>query len=142
MLRRLRQTFSRALVLALVLMVAIGAALPAWARTIAGPEAHVCHCETGSAHAHSHCACPVCFPELRDGNDDLQAGIPAMSGRCGKDDPGWRTLACAAVPTSGFVVSAQLARVDARPPPLMSDTQWLGPPDVPPPRSGRSSNAV
>lgn len=113
-------------------MVAVGAALPAWARTIAGPEAHVCHCETRGGHA--HCACPVCFPELKDGNDDLFAGVPSMSGRCGKDDPGWRTLACAGVPTSAFVVSPPLDHVTLSLAPPVFETQWVGPPDLRPPR--------
>lgn len=141
-LRRLRKTFSRALVLALVLMVAVGAALPAWARTIAGPQAHVCHCEKVSAHTHSHCACPICFPELRDANDDFQAGLPTISSRCGNDDPGWQTLACAGAPIRGFVVSPPLARLDPPPLVLMSNTQWLVPPNVPPPRSDRSSTTL
>lgn len=118
-------------------MVAVGAALPAWARTIAGPEAHVCHCETSGGHA--HCACPVCFPELKDANDDLVFGQPMVSSRCGKDDPGWRTLACAGVPTSGFVVAAPLARVEQVIAPPMSETQWVGPPDLPPPRTTLST---
>lgn len=119
-------------------MVAVGAAMPAWARTIAGPAAHVCHCETRGGHA--HCACPVCFPELKDGNDDLVAGQPVLSGRCGKDDPGWRTLACAGVPTSGFVVAAPLAGIERVLSPPMSETQWVGPPDLPPPRTTLSTS--
>ncbi|MBS2012919.1 MAG: hypothetical protein JST00_08535 [Deltaproteobacteria bacterium] len=137
MLRRIRQTFSRALVVALVLMVAVGAALPAWARTIAGPEAHVCHCETRGGHA--HCACPICFPELKDANDDLVTGVPAMSSRCGKDDPGFRTFACAGVPTSSFVLTAPLVRIERPLLPPMADTQWIGIPESPPPRSSLST---
>lgn len=135
MIRRLRATFSRLLVTALVVMVAVGAAMPAWARLAGGPPEHACKCEVRGGHA--HCACPLCFPEL--GDDDLVTGLASAKGKCGDDDPGWRTLACAGVPVSSFVVAPPLGRIEpeAAPPDALSHA--VAPPEPPPPRRALST---
>ncbi|MBX3185371.1 MAG: hypothetical protein KF819_00085 [Labilithrix sp.] len=63
------------------LLVALGASLPTYARILGGPEAHACHCETRGGHA--HCACPICFPELRSPDDGFES---VLKGVCGDDD--------------------------------------------------------
>lgn len=114
----------------LSLLVALGGTLPAFARMAAGPQAHVCHCETGGAHV--HCACPICFPEL---DDSIEARIASISGKCGEDDNGWRTLSEPAVLPAVFV--AFIPVVDAVAPAMNRHdlaTRRLDPPDPPPPR--------
>ena len=73
--------------------------MPAYARLVAGPQPHVCHCETRGGHA--HCACPICFPELR-GADDLLAGFGGgvAKGVCGDDDPVYRPVIDLGVPSA------------------------------------------
>ena len=128
----------RLLVAALALLVTVGAAMPAYARLLGGPHAHVCSCEVRkSSHAHggsSHadCACPICFPEL---NDVDTFGAPTLSGRCGTDDPGWRTLSAPAVPTTPFVLLAPPAHVALTLAAPVTPTQWITSPDLPPPRA-------
>jgi hypothetical protein len=78
------------LVAVLALFVALGASMPAYARLLAGPQPHVCHCETSSG-GHAHCACPICFPELR-ADDDLLIGGGVAKGVCGDDDPAYRPV--------------------------------------------------
>gem|GEM_PF-5750874 len=131
MLRRVPQTLTRVLVAALVVLVAVGAAMPTWARLVAGPAEHACNCEVRGGHA--HCACPLCFPELND--DEDAHGAPSVTGRCGKDDAGWRTLACAGVPDSPFVVLAPLGVVDPPRTPPLERTQWGPRPEPRPPRT-------
>lgn len=116
-------------------LVSFGAALPAYARLagLAGPQAHACDCDAhGTGSGHARCACPLCFPEL---NDVDTFGAPSMSGRCGNDDPGWRTLSAPAVPTSDFVLVAPLARIEMPLSPPLSPTQWATRPELPPPRA-------
>lgn len=71
--------------------------MPAYARLVAGPQPHVCHCEARGGHA--HCACPICFPELR-ADDDLLAGYGVVKGVCGDDDPAYRPVVDLGVPSS------------------------------------------
>lgn len=133
MSRRARSWF-RLLVGALAVLVALGAAMPAWARLAGGPRTHTCSCEMRGAHAdhgQAACACPICFPELADIDT---FGAPALTGRCGIDDPGWRTLASPAVPASDFVLTAPLGRVVLTMPAPLSPTQWGARPELPPPR--------
>jgi len=114
----------------LSLIVALGGALPAYARMASGPQAHVCHCETGGEHA--HCACPICFPEL---DTSLEARIAAITGKCGDDDKGWRTLAEPGVlpaPFVAFVPFTEMPTPVVRVPELSS--RRIEPPDPPPPR--------
>ena len=148
MLSRLRKTIASAcagaLVVALMVCVAVGAAMPTWARLVFGPEAHTCTCEATSGHGHAHCACPLCFPELRaeddttgdEGTGGVAADGPKVTGRCGKDDPGWRTLACAAVPPSSFVIAPAPENAAAELTVSTIVSQWSTLPDLPPPRRG------
>lgn len=110
-------------------MVALGRTLPAFARMAGGPKAHVCHCETGGAHA--HCACPVCFPDL----DTLDLRIASISGKCGDDDTGWRALSEPGVLPASLVTVAPFVHVitpEVRMRELAS--RWSEPPEPPPPR--------
>lgn len=114
-------------------LVSIGAAMPAYARLLGGPQAHACNCDVGGGHSgHVQCACPLCFPEL---NDVDTFGAPALTGRCGTDDPGWRTLSAPAVPTSDFALLSPLARIEPPLAPPLSPTQWAERPELPPPRA-------
>jgi len=119
------------LIATLALLVTFGAAMPAYARLLGGPHAHACSCAV-SRSGHAECACPLCFPEL---NDVDTFGHPSMTGRCGTDDPGWRTLSAPAVPTSDFVLVAPAAHVELTIAPPITPTQWITPPDLPPPRA-------
>jgi hypothetical protein len=119
-----------ALVAGLALLVAVGAAMPAYARLLGGPHAHACSCEVRRGHA--QCACPLCFPELADVDT---FGAPSLTGRCGTDDPGWRTLSAPAVTAADFVLVAPLAHALLPMTPPISPTQWSERPELPPPRA-------
>jgi hypothetical protein len=124
-----------AFVALVAVLVSFGAAMPAYARLLglAGPHVHACDCEARAGHSrHAQCACPLCFPEL---NDVDTYGAPSMTGRCGNDDPGWRTLSAPAVPTSDFVLVAPLARIELPLAPPISPSQWAERPELPPPRA-------
>lgn len=115
----------------LSLIVALGGTLPAFARMAAGPKAHVCHCQ--NAGAHTHCECPVCFPEL---GASLETRIIAVSGKCGDDDTGWRTLSEPAVVPALVITLAPLVWIvdsDARV--ALLESRRIEPPEPPPPRS-------
>lgn len=114
------------------MLVAVGAAMPAYARLLGGPHAHACACEVRGGHA--TCACPLCFPELRDADALRDPSAPSISGRCGTDDPGWRTLSAPVVATSDFVLVAPLESVVLPVPLLLSPTAWSERPELPPPR--------
>lgn len=123
----------RALVALLAALVAAGAALPVLARLHAGEHAHVCHCDTRGGHA--ACACPVCFPELQD---DDALGHASVSGKCGDDDAGWRTLATPGVLAAAYVVAPAAGRVAGLAEPDLVTGEGRAPPEVPPPEAGRS----
>jgi hypothetical protein len=114
-------------------LVSFGAAMPAYARLAGAPRAHACSCDVGHGDSrHAACACPICFPEL---NEVDTFGAPSLIGRCGADDPGWRTLSAPAVPTSDFTLVAPLARIELPLSPPISPTQWVERPELPPPRA-------
>lgn len=72
----------RWLVLVLIVPVALSFSLPAFARVVAGPPVHVCHCELRHGHGHegeSTCACPKCFPD----REELGFSEDALRGHCG-----------------------------------------------------------
>ena len=111
-------------------VVALGTFLPLYAKLVAGPKAHVCHCES-SASGHARCACPICFPELAD----EPISTETMTGRCGDDDTGWRSFSQPAVVPPAFAVVPRsavdlspIAHVDLHP---RSDD----PPEPRPPRA-------
>ena len=115
----------------LSLMVALGSTLPAYARMVAGPKAHVCHCDTAGPHA--HCECPICFPDL---DSSLEARILSISGKCGDDDTGWKTLSEPGLmpsPVITLVPAVRIVPLTSEPPNLSS--RRLDPPEPPPPRS-------
>ncbi|HVH43112.1 MAG TPA: hypothetical protein VM925_12245 [Labilithrix sp.] len=115
----------------LSVIVALGAALPAYVRLLAGPKAHVCHCDTGNGHA--HCECPICFPEL---DSDLGRGPGArFEGRCGDDDRGWRAFSDPALLPPALV--ALVPHESLAPAPLVPqyDDRFVEPPDPRPPRA-------
>jgi hypothetical protein len=114
------------------LLVSVGASMPAYARLLGGPAAHVCHCEPSAGSGHAACACPICFSEL---NDVDAFGAPTVAGRCGTDDAGWRTLSDPAVPSVGFVVLAPAARVAPTSAWPLEPPQWRERPELPPPRA-------
>ena len=117
----------------LATLVAVGAPLPTYARLVGGERDHACHCESRGGHA--HCACPKCFPELAADDGLVAPDRDAVSGRCGDDDPGWRTLAIPAVPANeGFVVVPPLARARVARAPDTPPPQWSSAPDPRPPR--------
>ncbi|MBX3187301.1 MAG: hypothetical protein KF819_09805 [Labilithrix sp.] len=86
----------------LAALVMLGAALPWYAKSLAGPTPHVCHCETGRGHA--SCACPICFPSLDD--DDSAVAEGAVSGRCGDDEVGFRLDLDRGLPLRGAIAIA------------------------------------
>jgi hypothetical protein len=123
--------FGRIAVALFTLTIVFGTALPAFARVVSGPKAHVCHCETGKGHA--HCDCPICFP---DREVDLLRVAPTLGGRCGDDETGWRTWSDLAVPplAIGIVVACE-TELPALPAPRLR-LRPFEPPDPRPPRLG------
>lgn len=115
----------------LSLIVALGGTLPAYARMAAGAKAHVCHCDTAGPHA--HCECPICFPDL---DTSLEARILSISGKCGDDDQGWRTLSEPGVMPAPVITLAPLVRI-VEPSFRVRDftSRAADPPEPPPPRS-------
>lgn len=135
-----RRWFSFAIAI-LATLVAVGASLPTYARLVGGERDHACHCEARGGHA--HCACPKCFPELAS-DDRLSApDRDTVSGRCGDDDPGWRTLAVPAVPANdGFVIVPPLTRAIVSRAPDTPPRQWSSAPDPRPPRGVAPAHAT
>ncbi|MBX3232397.1 MAG: hypothetical protein KIT84_22495 [Labilithrix sp.] len=130
-LRRRAIAWLRLALALLSMVVALGGALPAYARMAAGAQAHVCHCDTGGDHA--HCACPICFPEL---DTSLEVRILSISGKCGDDDTGWRTFGEPGVMPAPFVALVALTDEETPfAPPRELVTRSCDPPDPPPPRS-------
>ena len=81
MFDRLRGQVSALMFCVLLLPLALASSLPAFARAIGGPAAHVCHC-AASLHGEVTCACPLCNPD----RDDLATSDEAIRGQCGDDD--------------------------------------------------------
>jgi hypothetical protein len=108
----------------------VGAGLPTYVRLTIGGADHACHCEARGGHA--ACACPICFPDLDE--DGVRHDV-SVKGRCGDDDPGWRTLAQPSVPTTGFVVAPAPEGVVVRVSMRQLSTQWSHAPDPRPPRA-------
>jgi hypothetical protein len=130
-LRRIAALHLVALLLAA--LTAAGAALPTMSRLVAGDPDHACHC--ASSGGHSHCACPKCFPELKD--DGLVDG-PFASSRCGDDDAGWQTRASLAVPLAAFVLEAPSRAIAPAPTPARRQSRERAGPEPPPPKTVRS----
>jgi hypothetical protein len=135
-LRALRSL--RALVLLLVVPLALSWSLPALARVVAGPPAHVCHCDM--RHGHSACACPKCFPD----REDLGFSEDALRGQCGDDfealrDPRWFDVFA---PSAPFVFAPALVTPlpQIHPPHLRSEAPK--PPPRKPPKTGRTARVV
>jgi hypothetical protein len=124
----------RLLVSVLSMLVALGASMPSYARLLGGPPAHACHCETRGGHA--HCACPICFPELRSPDDGFES---VLKGVCGDDDlASISTAADPATVESHVIVldppaAIVLPRVPERAPP-----RWRAVPEPRPPRDARA----
>lgn len=80
------RTFAVLVAWLVALAMFLGGLGPAVARGLAGPPVHECHCALGGAH--TTCVCPICSPELRDGDDTDSAGggVAALRGVCG-DEP-------------------------------------------------------
>ncbi|MBK8215577.1 MAG: hypothetical protein IPK71_17740 [Myxococcales bacterium] len=85
---RPRPVFDRTLRVLVAWLVALAMFLgglgPIVARALAGAPAHACHCALGGAH--TTCVCPICSPELRDGDDPEGGGVASVRGTCG-DEP-------------------------------------------------------
>lgn len=122
-------------VLVLAAIIAAGAWLPVFSRLVAGPAAHVCHCDARGGHA--DCACVICFPEL---GEVEMFGHASASGACGDDEAAVRPFAIPAVvgasPTGVIAPSARIAapRTAAR-----AHEDWCAPPPTPPPERGVAS---
>ena len=120
----------------LSLLVAVGPAAPSYAHLVAGPAVHNCHCEARGGHA--ECACPICFPELRSPDDAFAPNL--LKSSCGDDEPGWRSDAPRAVPSSTLVVvAAPLPERVAPPLPMMAPPRLALTPDPRPPREARAA---
>lgn len=108
----------RVLVMVLVVPLALSWSLPALARVVAGPPAHVCHCATSATdHRHATCACPKCFPELA--REDLAFSEESVRGQCGDDEAVLREARCldAGVLDAPWVLAP--AAIDVLPEPLV-----------------------
>ena len=115
----------------LSLIVALGGTLPAFARMAAGSKAHVCHCDTAGPHA--HCECPICFPDL---DTSLETRILSISGKCGDDDTGWKTLSEPGVMPAPVITLVPAVRiVDPAFRVVDLASRRAEPPEPPPPRS-------
>lgn len=86
----------------LLLPVAFGGTLPAFARIVSGPEAHLCHCDA----LHTDCVCPICNPDREDlGKNEL-----AITGTCGDEPRLFGAAAHVAVLAAPTVVLPAMAR--------------------------------
>ncbi len=119
--------FVRALVLVLAASLGSGGALPWFARQIAGPAAHVCHCST-----HYDCLCVRCQPD----RPELRFSEASIKGQCGQDEvsvvgKAFRAIVMypAGVPVAGIELAS---RADA--PPALRSVAPPAPP-TPPPRA-------
>jgi hypothetical protein len=118
-------------VLALVLPLALSSALPAFARVVAGPTPHVCHCEMSGGHG-AMSDCPICNPERKG----LWPSEVSLRNRCGDEDVvfgaslGFAVLAPPRVAIPPPAVSRGVRPAD----PLRLAAIFVTPP-TPPPRS-------
>lgn len=78
------RTFAVLVAWLVALAVFLGGLGPVVARGLAGPPVHECHCALGGAH--TTCVCPICSPELRDGDDTDGGAVASVRGTCG-DEP-------------------------------------------------------
>jgi hypothetical protein len=112
----------------IALPLALSTTLPTFARLIAGPGAHVCHCDRG----HTSCACPICHPD----RDDLKLNADAIRGTCGDDDIAFgASQDIAILPSAGVTFMTPIA--DAMPRPLAAHPpiEITHAPPTPPPRA-------
>jgi hypothetical protein len=112
----------------LVFPLALSSAFPAFARWVAGPRIHVCHCEA----SHSTCACPICHGE---DDDTCRLSEASIRGKCGDDDLAFGgALGMAVLPAgvSGFAPAALVAAVPELVTPAVPSRDRA--PPVPPPR--------
>ena len=128
-MRAVWRRWGHVFVLALVLPLALSSALPALARILGGPMAHVCHCDVRGGH--STCACPVCNPD----RDDLRLSEASLRGKCGDDDPvaGASLGAAVPLPPGVTIVPADLSGEAMPDVPGRRALVFLTPP-TPPPR--------
>jgi hypothetical protein len=129
-----RMKWGHLLVLALILPLALSSALPAFARVIAGPTPHVCHCQmSGGRGAMSDC--PICNPD----RDDLWLTEAALRGTCGDEDLVFgATLGVAVLAPPGVtILPPEVAREALPDAPLRLAAVFVAPP-TPPPRSALS----
>lgn len=121
------------LVLALILPLALSSALPAFARVVAGPAPHVCHCQMSGGHT-AMSDCPICNPE-RDA-DDVWVSVASLRGTCGDEDIVFgATLGLAVLAPPGVRILPPEVRREAPPgAPLRLAAVFVTPP-TPPPRS-------
>jgi hypothetical protein len=119
-------------VLALILPLALSSALPAFARIVAGPTPHVCHCEMhGGRGAMSDC--PICNPD----RDDMGVSEVSLRGTCGDEDAVvfGATLGVAVLAPPGVTIVPPDGTRNALPSaPLRIAAVFVAPP-TPPPRS-------
>lgn len=113
-------------------LVAAGPTLPALGQILGGDAPHICHCQVRPGRdAHDGCGCPICFPSLRDGDDDF--GCQELVAKCGDDDPVLRSLAIPGVGAAGFVIAPPHAWADGPLPVRLESSQWSITPEIPPP---------
>jgi hypothetical protein len=120
---------ARAILFALMLPLALSSTFPVFARVIAGPAVHVCHCEVRGGH--SACACPICHPE----RTDLRLSMESIRGQCGDEDPIFGAALAIALPPTPSVAILR-APVSAPPAlvPALGAPEIDLPPPTPPPR--------
>jgi hypothetical protein len=118
-------------VLALVLPLALSSALPAFARMVAGPTPHVCHCEMhGGRGAMSDC--PICNPD----RDDIGVSEASLRGTCGDEDVVFgATLGLAVLAPPGVTIVPPDMTRNILPRALLRIAAVFVAPPTPPPRS-------
>ena len=138
-LHRLRSIVAASWLVRLVVMVALvpvalSFAMPALARAVTGPPAHICHCDV--RHGHASCSCPKCFPDL----EEPGFGEDVLRGQCGDVEAAARdTVALdVGVPTPAFVLARAFVGPACR---SLADVLPEGPPSAPPRRPPRTARA-
>lgn len=116
------------LTLVLALATLFGPAMPWYARLVAGPATHVCHCD---AH-HDDCACPICFPD----REDLKKNELAVRGPCGEKDVVYGAASVPAVlPPAVAVLHASPVTLVLPQAISVVPSHGPSPPEPPPPRA-------